>query len=111
MAETRHEGKMTAETGTVDAESAVEAPIENVDRVPDTCAACPRWKEVKSQMQVADVLKVAAENFVNKRQGTDKFVPTVSEYLKLLQIEQEYERELNPPEEIRVRWVEPNTEL
>lgn len=74
-----------------------------------SCRTCPRWSEVKKQMAIAGILREASEKFKNRLED-EKFQPTVTEYLKLVQVEQEYERELNPPEEIRVTWVEPTTE-
>ena len=71
------------------------------------CRNCKRWKEVKQQMRIAGILEKAVEKFEAKLKD-DNFAPSVSEYLKLVQIEQEYERELNPPEEIQVRWVDPS---
>lgn len=76
---------------------------------PKSCKRCPRWKEVKRQMAVAGVLGKAVESFKQKLSNKG-FQPTVSEFLKLVQMEQEFENELNPPEEIRVTWVEPTTE-
>ena len=72
----------------------------------EDCKNCPRWREVKQQMRIAGILAKAVETFEAKLKG-ENFEPSVAEYLKLVQIEQEYERELNPPEEIQVRWVEP----
>lgn len=74
-----------------------------------SCKDCSRWKEVRRQMGIARILEEAV-NKVEAKLKDPKFEPSVSEYLKLLQMEQEYEQELNPPEEIRVRWVEPTTE-
>jgi hypothetical protein len=74
-----------------------------------SCQRCSRWKEVKRQMGIAGILEKAVKKFETKLED-DKFQPTVAEYLKLVQIEQEYEKELNPPEEIQVTWVEPTTE-
>lgn len=82
---------------------------ESSESITDHCRKCPRWEEVKRMMGIAAILKKAVEKFESKL-VEDTFQPTVSEYLKLVQIEQEYERELNPPEEIRVTWVEPTTE-
>ena len=97
--------KEPAELTPAPAESAPEAVA--VEK--NSCRRCPRWKEVKRQMGIADILESAVKNFEAKL--TDiKFQPTVAEYLKLVQIEQEYEKELNPPEEIQVTWVEPTTE-
>ena len=73
------------------------------------CRKCPRWEEVKRMMGIAGILEKAVAKFESKLKA-EGFQPTVGEYLKLVQIEQEYERELNPPEEIRVTWVEPTTE-
>jgi hypothetical protein len=74
-----------------------------------SCKDCSRWKEVRRQMGIAGILEKAVNKIEEKLQ--DKaFEPSVSEYLKLLQMEQEYEQELNPPEEIRVTWVEPTAE-
>lgn len=82
---------------------------EDKKRTPKTCVNCGRWKEVKRQMGIARILGNAVKKFESKL-GDAEFTPTVAEYLKLVQIEQEYEKELNPPEEIRVTWVEPTTE-
>jgi hypothetical protein len=60
-------------------------------------------------MNIVSMLGKAAKDFESKVTET-KFQPTVAEYLKLVQIEQEYEKDLNPPEEIQVTWVEPPTE-
>jgi hypothetical protein len=78
-------------------------------KAPKSCMKCENWREVKRQMGIARILGSAVERFEDKL-ADQGFTPTVAEYLKLVQIEQEYERELNPPEEIRVTWVEPTTE-
>jgi hypothetical protein len=78
-------------------------------KTPTSCTKCARWQEVKRQMGIARILESAVKNFEAKLDDQN-FTPTVAEYLKLVQIEQEYEKELNPPEEIRVTWVEPTTE-
>lgn len=74
-----------------------------------SCKGCSRWREVRRQMGIVGILEKAVNKIEAKLQDKD-FAPSVSEYLKLLQMEQEYEQELNPPEEIRVTWVEPTTE-
>ena len=79
------------------------------EKVPKSCANCSRWKEVKRQMGIARILGNAVKQFESKLGDAD-FTPTVAEYLKLVQMEHEYEKELNPPEEIRVTWIEPTTE-
>ncbi len=83
-----------------------EAPT---NKAPKNCRQCSRWEKVKQQMKIVSMLGKVAKNFELKATEV-KFQPTVAEYLKLVQIEQEYEKDLNPPEEIQVTWVEPPTE-
>ena len=65
------------------------------------CRACSHWKEIRDRMKIAELLGKAMENF---EKGV-KFNPTLSEYLKLVQLEKEFaEEEIR---EIRVSWVEP----
>ena len=102
MTETEPKQRRTPETGEA-------KPVEGKDTAAKNCKTCPRWKEVRRQMGIASILERAVKKFEKKLED-EKFQPTVAEYLKLVQIEQEYEKELNPPEEIRVTWVEPKTE-
>jgi hypothetical protein len=44
---------------------------------------------------------------IEKRINAEDFKPTVGDYVKLLQIEKEFEDDT--PKEIRVTWVEPPT--
>jgi hypothetical protein len=90
--------------GEGNAEAETEAPII---KAPKNCRQCSRWAVVRRQMNIASILGKAAKTFESTN---GKFQPTVAEYLKLVQIEQEYEKDLNPPEEIQVTWVEPPTE-
>lgn len=71
-------------------------------RVKTSCEGCARWNEVKNKMRIAEILGKAAEHFAAK--GED-FKPTLAEYLKLVQIEKEYEED--DVKEIKIKWVEP----
>lgn len=82
---------------------------ESAEKPTKKCRTCERWKEMKRQIGLAEVLGSAVQKLEKKFEETD-FKPTISEFLKLVQVEQEYERELNPPEEIQVTWVEPTAE-
>ena len=73
----------------------------------NTCQGCKRWKDVRDKMRIAELLAKAAENFTTG-EVESKFKPTLAEYLKLVQLEKEFEEE--EVREIRVKWVEP-TEL
>ena len=71
---------------------------------PKTCEGCERWKTVKRRIRISDLLAKAMETLESKIQNKE-LKPTVGDYLKLLQIEQEFEQDT--PKEIRVTWVEP----
>ena len=70
-----------------------------------TCRGCPRWQDVKSRMRIADLLANAAAQFEKKTPG---YQPTLAEYLKLVQLEQEFSDE--ETKEIKVTWVDPAAE-
>jgi hypothetical protein len=69
-----------------------------------SCEGCKRWKEVKEKMRIAELLGKAADNF--KPDGSGEFKPTLAEYLKLVQIEKEFEED--DVKEIKIKWVEPS---
>lgn len=73
-------------------------------KAPKTCEGCSRWKEVKRKIRVAELLDKAIAAF-ETRMDAKELKPTIGDYLKLLQMEQEIEQE--SPKEIKVKWVEP----
>ena len=78
-------------------------PDEDASR---TCAECSRWKDVKQRIKVGKLLDSVIEG-IEARIKANEMKPTMTEYLKLLQMEQEIEQE--SPKEIKVTWVEPAT--
>jgi hypothetical protein len=72
-------------------------------KTPKSCAECIHWKEVKRQIQLSEFLNTALTDIEAKLQKNE-LKPTMGDYLKLLQMEQENEQEV--PKEIRVTWVE-----
>jgi hypothetical protein len=68
-----------------------------------TCHGCRRWKDVKNKMRIAELLGKAAENFAQK--SSEEFKPSLAEFLKLIQLEKEFEEE--ETKAIKVTWVEP----
>jgi hypothetical protein len=70
------------------------------------CEKCSHWREVKQRMRIANILAATVQSFEEKLKKGD-FKPSVAEYLKLVQVEQEYEKECEGPKEITVTWVEP----
>jgi len=89
----------------------VSAASEDEDILAD-CRDCERWEKVKGRLRVAELLAKSVES-VRKRIANGEFKPTVAEYLKLVQMEQELEHQeanADGPREIRVTWVEPPAE-
>jgi len=76
------------------------------------CRKCKRWREVKQRMRVAQFIEKTVSAVEDKLdQGT--ISPTVAEYLKLLQLEQEWEQHeslTDAPKEIKVTWVGPEAQ-
>jgi len=71
-----------------------------------SCEKCSLWKEVKQRLRIAEVLTGIIDGF-KERINNKELKPTVAEYLKLLEVEQEFE--LESPKEIKVTWVEKPT--
>jgi hypothetical protein len=69
-----------------------------------TCRGCKRWEEMKSKMRIAELLEKAASNFAGEKPEV-AFKPTLAEYLKLVQLEKDFEDE--DTKEIKVTWVDP----
>jgi hypothetical protein len=73
------------------------------------CKTCKRWREIKQRMRVAKFIERTVDKVEDKLEK-GQISPTVAEYLKLLQLEQEWEQQessTDGPKEVRVRWVGP----
>ena len=70
-----------------------------------SCQGCKRWNDVRDKMRIAELLAKAAENF-SAGEKNGEFKPSLAEYLKLVQLEKEFEEE--EVREIKVKWVEPS---
>lgn len=81
--------------------------IKRARKAPITCEGCERWDSVKRRIRISELLAKAMET-LGSRIESKELKPTVGDYLKLLQIEQEFEQET--PKEIQVTWVEPPPE-
>jgi hypothetical protein len=73
-------------------------------QAPKTCRECSRWPEVREKFRISALVDAALKKLEEKL-TTDEFKPTVADYLKLVQLEQELEQE--ETKEIKVTWVEP----
>jgi len=70
------------------------------------CRDCPEWKEMRQKLRISELLLRAIEGFEGRMKSQD-FKPTLAEYLKLLQMEQELNATEDKPKEIKVTWVDP----
>jgi len=61
---------------------------------------------MRKKLRVSELLIKAIEGFETRMNAQD-FKPTVAEYLKLLQMEQEINATEDQPKEIKVTWVDP----
>jgi len=77
---------------------------KRVKKAPTTCEGCKRWNLVKRRIRISELLAEAMKT-LEARIASKELKPTVADYLKLLQMEQEFEQET--PKEIKVTWVEP----
>jgi hypothetical protein len=68
------------------------------------CRECTRWKEVKHRIRISELLSAAMMSF-EAGAHQKEFKPSLAEYLKLLQMEREFEED--EPKEITVTWIEP----
>jgi hypothetical protein len=78
--------------------------MKRAERASKACAECSNWKEVKQRVKVGELLASVIAGIEARIKEKD-LKPTMAEYLKLLQMEQELNEE--GPKEIKVTWVEP----
>jgi hypothetical protein len=72
--------------------------------VPKECRKCTSWKKIKEKIRVSELLSKAIAAFETRIKEKD-FKPTIAEYLKLVQMEQELEQD--EAKEIKVTWIDP----
>lgn len=74
------------------------------ETAPKSCEHCEHWHEVSKKLRIGEVLaKVITK--MEASLGESDFKASLTDYLKLLQLEKEVGTDV--PQEIRVTWVEP----
>ena len=74
------------------------------EKAPKSCQECEHWAEVSKKLRVGGILeKVIAT--METRLAAEEFKPSLTDYLKLVQLEKEVGDE--EIKEIKVTWVEP----
>lgn len=80
---------------------------QNVPTAKD-CENCPRWKQMRQRLRVTKLLATAMKKLEARFRAED-FKPTVGDYLKLVEMEEELEQESQAGKEIKATWVDPTT--
>ena len=69
-----------------------------------SCAECSEMQEVRKKLRISELLTKAIKGFEARLTDAD-FKLTLSDYLKLIQMEKELDDE--GPKEIKVTWIDP----
>ena len=69
-----------------------------------SCRGCELWDQVKERVRITELLENAIGKLEQKIKADD-FKPSMADYLKLMQLEKEFEQE--QVKEIKVTWVAP----
>jgi len=69
-----------------------------------SCRTCDIWDEVKERVRIAELLQNAIEK-MGDRLKAEEFKPSLADYLKLMQLEKEFDQD--QVKEIKVTWVAP----
>lgn len=75
---------------------------EETPRTRSVCRDCANWDKVKERVRVTELLENALGKLENKIKA-EEFKPSMADYLKLMQLEKEFEQE--QVKEIKVTWV------
>ncbi|MGA2195045.1 MAG: hypothetical protein ABSH40_07215, partial [Bryobacteraceae bacterium] len=67
---------------------------------------CSNWEVIREHVKVSELLDKAIASYDEKLKDAE-FKPTIAEYLKLLQLEKELEKEIQDTE-VQVTWVGPD---
>lgn len=69
-----------------------------------SCRGCGLWDEVKERVRITELLQNAIEK-MGDRLKSQEFKPSLADYLKLMQLEKEFDQD--QVKEIKVTWVAP----
>jgi adenine-specific DNA methylase len=75
------------------------------EQAPKACEECKQWKKLQHRLTISTVLADVVKK-INEKLDSKEFKPTVSDAVRLWEIEREMESEDGGPKEVRVSWVE-----
>jgi len=72
-----------------------------------SCKECSHWPEVRERVRIGAAVEKAIKAFENKIEEGE-FKPTVGEYVKLMQLENEIEERdsAGKPRRVTVEWID-----
>jgi hypothetical protein len=74
-------------------------------RAPKSCRDCENWPQVREKVRVGELLeRIVAD--IEKQIQDENFKATTSEYLKLIQLQKEFDQD--EAREITVTWINPS---
>jgi hypothetical protein len=74
-------------------------------RAPKSCRDCENWPQVRERVRVGELLeRIVAD--IEQQIKEEKFKATTAEYLKLIQLQKEFDQD--EAKEITVTWINPS---
>jgi len=83
---------------------AEEPEVTMADFRRKACRTCELWDQAKDKVRIMELLEASITKLEERFRDKD-FKPTIADYLKLLQLERDFEQD--EIKEIKVTWVEP----
>ena len=80
------------------------AKTKDTESTPKSCEHCEHWQEVSKKLRIGEALRAVVAKMEDSLTNSE-FKASLTDYLKLLQLEKELGTEV--PQEIKVTWVEP----
>ena len=74
-------------------------------KAPRSCRDCENWPQVRERVRVAELLEKIVEK-IEEEMKKPGFKATTAEYLKLIQLQKEFDQD--EAKEIRVTWINPS---
>jgi hypothetical protein len=74
-------------------------------RAPRSCRNCENWPQVRERVRVGELLERIVVD-LEEQIKDEKFHATTAEYLKLIQLQKEFDQD--EAKEIRVTWINPS---
>jgi len=72
---------------------------------PASCEDCSRWKEIRKRLRVEQLLAALIKK-METRLKSEEIKPSVTDYIKLVEMEEELSQNSESVKEIKVTWVD-----